>query len=168
VKVGQTWSIANLGICKESALHLPEIKKSIESMEIKYMQYKAEMWKPPGDKYPNSISYKGMWYPFIFYDDSNTWKDNNSGKDVRQKLNIFNGSFNGKEYVLGKQIYNPMNVEHIIKWLDEILSTTKITTQVVAPRNLNSLVAKSNSEPNDKDYKINTKLNIVPRKKYGK
>lgn len=158
------------GFCKRLAPHIPEIRKRVEGKGITFIEYEVdEMWKPPNGpngKYPESVGYVGMWYPFIFYTSSDNWREIVAGKDLRSQLSVLNGSFNGKEYVLGKQTYNPMNEDHIMKWLDDITSKTTITNAVVAPRNI---ITSTIKQPPIK-HKIETdkRMKIVPRKKYGK
>lgn len=161
------------GYCQRLTPHVPEIKKRVESMGMKLIEYEVDdMWLPPnGEKgqYPKIIGYVGMWYPFIFYVSSNNWKALKEGQDVRGEMKILNGNFNGKKYGLGEQKYNPINPDHVDKWLEEVTSKTTITNAVVAPRTLSSLGTPKKA-PNtyiDKN-KIDTKMKIIPRRKYGR
>jgi len=161
------------GYCQKLTPHVPEIKKRVEDKGVKFVEYEVDdMWKAPNGErgqYPKIIGYSGMWYPFIFYTSSNNWKALKEGKDLRKELKILNGHFNGTKYTLGEQKYNPVNPEHIDKWLEEVTSKTTITNAVVAPRTLGSLgTPKKASNTNIGKNKIDTKMKIVPRRKYGR
>lgn len=182
------------GYCKRLNPSLPEIKKEMQNRNIEYIEYEvAEMWNPPNGKngmYPESLGYEGIWYPFIFYTTTDNWNMIKVGKDLRNKISIMNGSFDGRSYVLeqGVGTYNPMKIDHVIKWLEDILNKVTITSQIVSPKSINSIlprpVTKSKSPPSSasnrntrntrkktttrSDSKNDIKMKIVPRKKYGK
>ncbi len=165
------------GFCKKLTSSLPEIRRRVEAMRINYIEYEVdEMWKPPNGekgKYPEMIGYSNMWYPFIFYASADAWKDIVAGKDARSQFKILNGVFNNREYSLSKQTYNPLNPDHIIKWLENVASETTITNEVIVPGGLNSLNnsnPQSNPSPtyNQPKIKNEKKMKIVPRRKYGK
>jgi len=161
------------GFCQKLTPHVPEIKKRVEAMGVKLIEYEVdEMWNPPnGEKgqYPKIIGHLGMWYPFLFYATSGNWKALKEGKDLRGEIKILNGKFDGNKYVIAEQKYNPMNPDHVVKWLEEVTSKTTITDAVVAPKTLASLnTTKKAPTAYIGKSKIDTKMKIVPRRKYGR
>lgn len=106
--------------CKK--VNISEIKELVEDRRMTFIEYETDkMFSSNGEKgkYPESLGALG-WHPFIFCTTSDVWEKIKSGKDLRNKITIFNGYFNEKEYIPGIPVYDHFDVNSINTWLNDV------------------------------------------------
>lgn len=153
------------GGCKAFKPNVSAIEKMAKNKGIKFVYYedqqtsRNEMYRPP----PLCPSLGQMaWYPFLFYTDRQTWDSMVKGADKRSHIKVLNGNFNGQTYNL--TVGTIPSVEDVSKWLDKNTRNTTVHDNNDWTLQSQSEVLKPTSNKNEN----NTKMKLVPRRKYGK
>lgn len=165
--------------CRAFNPFIPRLRKSLEEMDVKVLEFEVEkMFSPPNGAYPDSLGHIGIWYPFIFYANNNTWDAIVKGEDMRAHIKIFGGVFNLRSgYQLKDGGYNFLREGDIVRWLKDIKGEPVMIDQSISSENSlqvifnksppklnNPTIPKKPSPP--EENKIN-KPKIIPRRKFG-